>query len=100
MEYKIISTTNTGSRKLIIYDILEGGKLLVGGLTKSLKKELDKTELDKLFTDIIFPSFNIEPLVEDIIYTEKEVEDLLKEKGYLSESESLSDLKSKTVEVK
>ena len=99
MEYKIIRTTNIGNRKLLVYDVLEDGKLIVGGLTKTLTKELDKTELDKLFTDTIFPSFNITPEPDEVTYTEKEVEDLLKDKGYLSDTETLSDLKPKTVEV-
>jgi len=101
MKYKIIRTTKQGSHFQIVYDVLDDNdNLLVGGLSLSIKKELDKTELDKLFKDVIYPSFDEEINEEkETIYTEKEVEDLLKEKGHLKENEKLSDLKN-IVEVK
>lgn len=100
MEYKIIRTTKQGSQFQIVYDLLDdNNNLLVGGLSKSIKKDLDKNNLDELFENVIYPSFDEEIEPKKITYTEKEIEDLLKEKGHLKENEKLNDLKN-IVEVK
>jgi len=102
MKYKIIETCKRGSQIEIKYDLLDDSdKLIVGGLLKTIgEKELDKAETDKLFNDIIFPSFLEVPEEPEKIYTEIEIVDILIDKKYLVEGQKLDELTVKTIEVK
>jgi len=75
----------------------DSGKLLFGGQRPIGKKQLDKAELGKLFTDVIYPE--VEAMLNapppERTMTESEVEDMLVDKGYLAKGDSLDDLPDK-----
>ena len=98
MKYKIIDTVFREKQFEIIYEISDDfGKLLVGGIRQAIgEKELDEKQLDSLFTDTIFPEFEKSQMIEPVenVYTKIEVENILIAKGFISETETLEDLKT------
>lgn len=98
MEYKIIDTVFREKQFEIIYEISDDfGKLLIGGIRRAIgEKELDEKQLDVLFTYTIFPEFEKSQVIELVekVYTKTEVENILVAKGFISEAESIEDLKT------
>jgi len=97
MKYKIISQTKRGSYYEILYDILsDTGVLIVGGLQKRVGKEkLDKETISKMMETVWLPQFEEEPEEPEKLRKE-EVEDYLKENGYLAENKTLESLKEES----
>ena len=95
MEYKIQRQVKRGAQYEIIYDVSDDfNNLIVGGLQYTVgSTQLDGKALGQLFKTIIFPQFeeSISP-AEQETFTREEIEDILKEKGYLEEGESFEDL--------
>jgi len=89
MKYKI----HKQSTNMIVYDLLDDSNNVVfaNGVHE------DKiTDIGSLMKDIIIPAYlaPVEDTTEELM-TVKEVEILLVDKGYITESETLADLKTK-----
>ena len=95
MKYKIQRQVKRGAQYEITYDVSDDlDNFIVGGLQYTVgSTQLDSKALDQLFEAIIFPQFeeSTSP-TEQETFTREDVEDILKEKGYLQEGESFEDL--------
>ena len=98
--YKIHATNWREEQFEIFYDLLEDGKVIAGNQIFPMGKVTPgSAEVSKVMAESIIPDFKSVRPEPELIYTKTEIEELLKEKGYLAENEKLDDLEDK-VEIK
>jgi len=94
--YKIHSQHIREGRYEIFFGVWdESGRVVVDNQTRPIGKvKLNKTQLDSLFAEKIFPEIEVSLIIEEPqqTYQKEEVEDLLKTKGYLEINQKLEDL--------
>ncbi len=99
MQYKIHAQYQREGLFEISFDIMEDdGTLIVGNLIRTLGKEKPTEKLlDTEFINKIYPEVveSLTTIIAEETMRKSEVEELLKEKGYLEENEKLEDLKVK-----
>ncbi|MHA2019599.1 MAG: hypothetical protein ACTSXY_15130 [Promethearchaeota archaeon] len=97
LKYKVHSQDYRENQYELFYDLIdENGNVVIGNRIISIGKEKsDDKKIDKIMKDVIleFENAPIEDPIEKV-YIEFEIEELLKEKGFLKSDEKLKDLKT------
>jgi len=98
MKYKLIRQTKRGSHYEILYDVLSDmGDFIVGGIQRRIgKKEMDKKTIDTMMTTVWLPQIEEEP-EEQVGLRKEDVEEYLKENGYLAKDKTLGSLKEVSI---
>lgn len=92
--YKIYDQYIRGKQYELFYDLKDGENVVLGNQTRFIGEDkLNETEVNALMTTKIIPQFEAQAeIVEEQVYSKTEVEQILKDKGYLSAEQCLEDL--------
>lgn len=97
--YEIHSQYIRGKQYELFYHLIDGETVVLGNQTHFVgKNKLNETEIDTLMVTTIIPQFEAQAdVVEERFYSKTEIEQILKDKGYLSAEQCLEDLADKKI---
>lgn len=100
--YEIHDQYIRGKQYELFYDLMDGENVVLGNQTRFVGEDkLDEAGIDTLMVTKIIPQFEAqEEVIEEQLYSKTEVEQILKDKGYLSAEQCLEDLPIKEMVVK
>lgn len=95
--YEIHSQYIRGKQYELFYHLIDGETVVLGNQTHFVgENKLNETEINALMVTTVIPQFEAqEAFVKEQFYSKIEVEQLLKDKGYLSAEQCLEDLPNK-----